>query len=306
MNKIAFEVPQDYTLTRDRDSLKLIWHIECDTDQTLQSVRSLDGVPSIGTCSPLAANLFASKIRFEMRSSRYFRATVEYTSVTANTTSESAENLADRPPSIRYFDECEMVPLEYCYSGDETTPATPVLNSAGDRFPEVPMIPRLRMRIEISWYTDRNMDGKLQKYFNTLNQHTLRLDGNIYAPQTLWCVRLQSAVRYNSRGREFTCMELTLRHDPANWNCKIMQTGYNAISSSGLKYPIRLADGEYTLDQESGILISEPALLDNNGHLLSAGNDAVYEEFRYLPTADWSELHIPSVKAIHNSFGGLA
>ena len=306
MNKIAFEVPQDYTLTRDRDSLKLIWHIECDQDQTLQSVRALDGVPSIGTCSPLAANLFASKIRFEMRSSRYFRATVEYTSATGSSTSESAENLADRPPSIRYFDECEMVPLEYCYSGDEKTPETPVLNSAGDRFPEVPMIPRLRMRIEISWYSNRDMEGKLQQYFNTLNQYALRLDGNTYAPQTLWCVRLQSAVRYNAQGKEFTCMELTLRHDPATWNCKIMQTGYNAIDHSGQKYPIRLAEGKYTLEQELGSPITEPALLDSNGHLLTAGKHAVYEEFRYLPTADWSELHIPSVKAIHSSFGGLA
>ena len=304
MNKIAFEVPQDYTLTRDRDSLKLIWHIECDTDQTLQTVRSLDGVPVIGACSPLAANLFASKIRFEMRSSRYFRATVEYTSAAAGTPQESADDLTDRPPTIRYFDECEMVPLEYCYSGDEKKPETPVLNSAGDRFPEVPLIPRLRMRIEISWYSARDMDGKLQQYFNTLNKHTLRLDGNIYEPHTLWCVRLQSAARYNTQGRKFTCMELTLRHDPENWNCKIMQTGYNAVDSSGLKYPIRLADGQYTLDQGSGVLITEPALLDRSGKLLTAGSAAVYNEFRYLPTADWSELDIPSVQAIHSSFGG--
>ncbi len=304
MNKIAFEVPQDYTLTRDRDSLKLVWHIECDSDQTLQTVRTLDGVPRIGTQSPLAPNLFASKIRFEMRSSRYFRAAVEYTSPEYTVITESAEDLADRPPAIRYFDECEMVPLEYCYSGEETEPETPVLNSAGDRFPEVPLVPRLRLRIEISWYTSHNMEGKLQQYFNTLNREAIRLDGAVYNAQTLWCVRLQSAVRYNSAGKEFTFIEVTLRHDPENWNCKIMQSGFNAYDSSGMKYPIRLADGQYSLDQENGVLITDPALLSANGQLLTSGTDAVYGEFRYLPTADWSGLDIPTAKAIHSSFGG--
>jgi hypothetical protein len=99
-------------------------------------------------------------------------------------------------------------------------------------------------------------------------------------------------------------MELTLRHDPENWNCKIMQTGYNAIDSSGRKYPVRLADGAYTLDQGSGILTPEPALLDRSGKLLNSGAAAVYGEFRYLPAADWSGLDIPSVQAIHTSFGG--
>ena len=70
MNKIAFEVPQDYTLTRDRDSLKLIWHIECDSDQTLQTVRTLDGVPRLGAQSPLAPNLFASKSKVSVSASK--------------------------------------------------------------------------------------------------------------------------------------------------------------------------------------------------------------------------------------------
>ena len=304
MNKIAFEVPQDYTLTRDRDSLKLVWHIECDSDQTLQTVRQLDGVPRIGTVSPLAANLFATKIRFEMHSARYFRAAVEYASPDNSSSVNSAEDLSERPPEIRYFDECEMVPLEFCYSGDETTPVTPVLNSAGDRFPEVPLVPRLRLRIEIAWYTSGSMEGKLQQYFNTLNKNALTLDGEDYEAQTLWCVRLQSAVRYNSANQEFTRVEITLRHDPATWNCKIMQSGYNALDSSGMKYPIRLADGAYSLDQENGALITEPALLDSTGQILPSGAEAVYGEFRFLPTANWSGLHIPSVKAIHNSFGG--
>lgn len=305
MNKIAFEVPQDYTLTRDRDSLKLVWHIECDTDQTLQSIRKLDGVPRIGSSSPLASHLFASKIRFSMRSGRYFRATVEYTTPQTLTSAENTENITDLPPSIRYFDECEMVPLEYCYSEDDLTPATPVLNSAGDRFPEVPLIPRLRMRIEISWFTAKNMEGKLQPFFNTINRDTIRLDGNIYQPHTLWCVRLQSSVRSNAEGKEYTCMELTLRHDPENWNCKIIQSGFNAFDDSGLKYPIRLADGAYSLDPQKGTLISDPALLDENGKLLQPGFTAAYGEFRFLPTADWSELNIPSVKALHSSLGGL-
>ena len=306
MNKIAFEVPQDYTLTRDHDSLKLVWHIECDSDQTLQSVRKLDGVPRIGVSSPLEANLFASKIRFSMRSSRYFRATVEYTTPQARTSAGgSSDDITELPPSIRYFDECDMVPLEYCYSDDDLTPATPVLNSAGDRFPEVPLIPRLRMRIEISWYTSRNMEGKLQPYFNTLNRDPIRLDGNIYPAQTLWCVRLQSSVRRNAEGDEYTCMELTLRHDPENWNCKIIQSGFNAFDDSGLKYPIRLTGGAYSLDPQKGTLISDPALLDGNGKLLQPGLAASYGEFRFLPTADWGALDIPTVKAFHSSFGGL-
>ena len=102
MNKIAFEVPQDYTLTRDRDSLKLVWHIECDTDQTLQSIRKLDGVPRIGSSSPLAPHLFASKIRFSMRSGRYFRATVEYTTPQTLTSAENTENIYKR--ISRYWD----------------------------------------------------------------------------------------------------------------------------------------------------------------------------------------------------------
>lgn len=305
MNKIAFEVPQDYTLTRDRDFLKLVWHIECDADQTLQSVRQLDGVPFIGASSPLAANLFASKIRFEMRSARYFRATVEYATLEYASSTESAEDLSDRPPEIRYFDECEMVPLEYCYSGDETSPTTPVLNSAGDKFPEVPLIPRLRLRIEIAWYTQKSMSGKLQPYFNTLNRDALRIDGNLYEAQTLWCVRLQSSLRTNAAGKEFTRMELTLRHDPANWNCKIIQSGFQALDESGMKYPIRLSAGEYTLEENAGTMITDPALLDGQGRLLSSGTGAVYGEFRYLPLANWTELDIPATKAVHNSLGGL-
>ena len=304
MNKIAFEVPQDYTLTRDRDSLKLVWHIECDRDQTLQTVRQLDGVPHIGVQSPLAANLFASKIRFDMRSSRYFRATVEYTSAEPLKTGESAADLSKQPPEIRYFDECEMVPLEYCYSGDEALPATPVLNSAGDRFPEVPLVPRLRLRIEIAWYTSRDMTGKLQPCFNTLNKNALRLDGNAYDAQTLWCVRLQSSIKTNAAGKEFTRMELTLRHDPETWNCRLLQAGFNAYDDDSLKYPIRLAEGAYSLEPESGTLITEPALLDENGKLLPANAPAVYAGFRYLPLADWSALDIPTAKALNSSFGG--
>jgi hypothetical protein len=302
MNKIAFEVPQDYTLTRDRDSLKLVWHIECSSDQTLQTVRTLDGVPRIGSQSPLAPNLFASKIRFEMRTPRYFRAAAEYTSGNSSTVN-SAEDLSDRPPEIRYFDECEMVPLEFCYSGDSDIQDTPVLNSAGDRFPEIPLVPRQRLRIELSWFTDKDMTGQLPGYFNTLNRNAIRLDGHEYAAQTLWCVRLQSSLRTNAAGKEFSRLELTLRHDPENWNCKILQAGFNALDDTGKKYPIRLADGEYSLEQDTGVPVTDPVLLDENGKILSANAAAVYSEFRYLPLADWNGLDIPTVKALHSSFG---
>lgn len=303
MNKIAFEVPQDYTLTRDRDFLTLVWHIECDSDQTLQTVRALNGVPGIGSRSPLAANLAAVKIRFEMRSPRYFRAHVEYATLSVENTL-AGDNLAARAPEIRYFDESELVPLEYCFVGDESVPETPVLNSAGDPFPSPPLIPRLRQRIEIAWYVTRISASRLRSCFNTLNQAAISFDGATYPAQTLWCVRIQSAPHCNAAGTEFTRIELTLRYDPENWNCKILQCGYNAYNSGGEKYPIRLFDGALSIEPDLGCRITEPALLDDSGHLLADEADAVYGEFRFLRLADWSVLGIPNATAVHPGIGG--
>ena len=303
MSKIAFEVPQDYTLTRDRDSLKLVWHIACDSDQTLQTVRTLTGVPYLGARAPLAANLAAVKIRFEMHTPRYFRAEVEYATLSVENT-VSGDNLADRAPEIRYFDESELVPLEFCFTGSENDPETPVLNSAGDPFPSPPLVPRLRQRIEIAWFVTRISASRLRSCFNTLNQAALSFDGAAYPAQTLWCVRIQSAPHCNAAGQEFTRIELTLRYDPENWNCKLLQCGYNAIDENGEKYPIRLLDGELSLAPDQGSPVTEPALLTADGRLLASGADAVVGEFRFLRLADWSVLNIPSVTAIHPGIGG--
>ena len=304
MSKIAFEVPRDYTLTRDRDSLTLVWHIECDADQTLQSVRALTGVPYLGARAPLAANLAAVKIRFEMRTPRYFRAEVEYATLSVENTA-AGDDLAARAPEIRYFDESELVPLEFCFSdSDGTEPSVPVLNSAGDPFPSPPLIPRLRQRIELAWFAARISGSRLRNCLNTLNRTALSFDGGTYPAQTLWCVRLQSAPHTNAAGQEFTRIELTLRYDPENWNCKILQSGFNALDDSDEKYPIRLHDGALTVEPDLGCRITEPALLDDSGHLLAAGSDAVYGEFRFLRLADWSVLNIPNVTAVHPGFGG--
>ena len=303
MNRITFEVPQDYTLTRERDLLTLVWHIECDSDQTLQSVRNVSGVPYIGMRAPLAANLAAVKIRFEMRTPRYFRAEVDYATLSVDNT-VAGDNLAARAPEIRYFDESELVPLEYCFVGSETVPVTPVLNSAGDPFPEPPLVPRLRQRIEIAWYVTRVSAASLRTCFNTLNQTALSFDGAAYPAETLWCVRIQSAPHCNAAGTEYTRIELTLRYDPENCNCKILQSGFSARNADGKKYPIRLFGGALSVEPDLGSRITEPALLDASGHLLADGDDAVYGEFRFLRLANWSVLHIPTATAIHPGIGG--
>ena len=302
MNKITFEIPQDYTLTRERDLLTLVWHIECDSDQTLQSIRNLNGVPYIGMRAPLAANLAAVKIRFEMRSPRYFRAEVDYATLSVDNT-VAGDDLAARSPEIRYFDESELVPLECCFTGAESVPVTPVLNSAGDPFPVPPMIPRLRQRIEIAWYAARISASRLRSCFNTLNHAEITFDGGVYPAQTLWCVRIQSAPHCNAVGTEFTRIEITLRYDPENWNCKILQSGFSAYNADGEKYPIRLFDGELSLEPDLGSRIVEPALLDASGRLLADGESAVRGEFRFLRLADWSVLHIPNVTAVHPATG---
>ncbi len=302
MNKIAYEVPQDYFLSGNKDSLKLVWHIECDSDQTLTSVRTLTGVPYLGAQSPLAANLFAARIRFCMRSSRYFRAEVEYSSVVPQFA--AGENLSLRAPEIRYFDECEFVPLERCFSGDESEPLIPVLNSAGDLFPEVPMIPKLRQRIEISWYAASVNTTRMYQCFNTLNKEAVTMDGIAYGVESLWCVRLQTTPQCNSAGTEYTKVELTLRYHPDNWNIKLLQSGFQALDANGQKHPIRLWNGAMTAGGDQGVRITDPALLDAGGHLLGDGSSAVYGEFRFLRRASWSALNIPSARATHRSIGG--
>ena len=300
MNKIAFEVPQDYTLTKDRDTLKLVWHIQCDSDQTPQSIRGIAGVPYIGSPSPIFSHLRASKIRFTMCNPRYFRAEAEYSTNSMNFSAET--DLADRPPEIRYFDDSESVPLEFCYTGDESDSAIPVLNSAGDVFPSVPLVPRLRQRIEILWYASSIHRASMRKCLNTLNCSSIIMDGITYGIHTLWCVRLQTSPRYNASGREFTKVELTLRYDPENWNCKLLQCGFHALSADGHKYPVRLNNGVLQADGTPGTLTAAPVPLDSGGHILQ-NSPACYGEFRYLHHADWSALGIPSAAAVPRKTG---
>jgi hypothetical protein len=305
MDTITYDWPDKIPMNDKNIILEVTAHVRTDMIMTVDNIRKFAIVPKYGSSYPYGKNLFLYDMDYTPITGNYWQFKLKY----ANKHKITEKNEIDSPwlkrPEIRYNPDPVMIVAYKYYENDAATiPKKVILNSAGSFFNDPAVIQRMRRKIEMTWWVRKFNDEWIDNFWNTINLKSMVFDGKTYQPKTLWLTHLNSNTIYTPHGVECIELEAEIIHDNEGFNYKVVQAGFNALDSDGKYRQVRIDDeGNYTLDKDKGIPVTEPVLLNKDGRLLSKSAIEMmkmtpfYTDMRYLPLADWNSLAIPKMKA---------
>lgn len=312
MNRIEYDWPSAAKVSGASTSFDVIAHLYLDNKQTLSSIQQLSIVPRKGSAHPHESNMFVQDIEFTPVSDYYWKLGINYGNTETYTDSEEFVSPWKKRPEIRYtLDVVQVVAQKYYKNDEATKPTLPILNAVGDPFMDPPVIPRGRMKIDLTWWCRDFKDSLVNTYWNTINLKQMIFDARLYPAKTLWLTLIMPNPYYGSTGSKGYQVNAEMIYDPLGFNYVALQAGYRAKVAGKIDHVRTDATtGKYTLDKTKGDKVSYPVLLNADGTLLSddpiamaASTTQVYTDMRYLKLADWKGLAIPELKANEKKFG---
>ncbi|MDD3886650.1 MAG: hypothetical protein PHI35_07255 [Victivallaceae bacterium] len=298
--------PEAVTVESGRTALTLEWNVFCDVPQSVGTVRRLSGVPVLGDVCPVASNLYASRITVKPFDAKAWRFSVEYD--TGNVY-ESVRNIAAerRPwnaaPTVEYQRAEERVVCEkYLCSSGGAVSERPILNPAGDPYNTPPEVVRAYYTIIIKWAVRSFLGEVVNDLEGTVNAGGVVIDEYSYAPRELQLLTLTPTKVKTDDGVEYYELAAEICFKYWGHDYKPLAMGFNAFDETGKKRAVLIdSGGKYNFT--SGTRITDPVLLGSDGKLLTSdaaqmpAMEGFFQTFEYLPSADWSSLKIPAIKA---------
>lgn len=309
-------LPDDFTVTPSTRTFQVKFNIHSTEPLTPALVEAAPETPSPGDRCPFFDSLFAQTVTFAAEYDAYhWTANVTYGTRTIEG-DYKRESPWSNPPEIRNTTEFENVTQDYEYvdpssnNGEETKP---LLNLAEELYNPAPT-KRVAIEIkQIRWWTRAWKDDWTVKFRDTVNAKGIYLDGLSYSPRTLWITQLLYNKYYFGNGNRWCWqIEAEIRYRQGTWLYRPIQASYHAKNPTTRKIEdIYEKDGllyyASELSNKSGYtIITEPALLNKNGNLLTKNKaqipsllkQVVYGEHQLLHPVDWSGLAIPTLKGI--------